>query len=255
MKRPHAAVALAFGVWVALAASAAASAAPEYVDSEPGDGEEVHKAPDQVSITFSEPLDSSSEIAVFDECGRRVDNGNTQIALTQTTMSVGLDAKPSGHYEVDYTATGLAGVTGTTKGSFHFTAHTGPSCDGSGDGHDHDGDDGKHDGHDNKNGQHKHDDGGHEGEAHEHTSDAGDDHAAHTDGTHEDGHDDHAAGAGPNKRDGPGQDVKRNPPPNLARGESPFPRLEPDSWAVFVALGICVVLGAGGGVALRAIGR
>lgn len=254
MKRScAAAAALALGAWVALAASAAASAAPEYVNSEPGDGEEVHEAPDQVSITFSEPLDSSSQIEVFDECGRRVDNGDTQIALTQTTMSVGLDAKPSGHYEVDYTATGVAGVTGTTKGSFHFVAHAGPSCDGGGGGHDHDNDDGEH-GDRHENDQHEHGEGGHEGGAHEHT-DTGDDHAAHADGTHEDGHDDHAAGAGPDSRDGDGVSAKRNPPPNLARGESPFPRLEPDSWAVFVALGICVVLGAGGGVALRAIGR
>jgi methionine-rich copper-binding protein CopC len=227
------------------------------VDSEPPDGAEVHEAPDEVSITFSEPLDASSEIKIFDECDRRLDDGNTQIDLNPTTMRVGIALQPSGHYEVKYEATGVGGVTGTTTGAFHFVVHAGQGCDGDRHHHDDDDDhDGKHDDHDGKQ-DGKHED--HDGKDDDHVDhDGGDDHSTHpttTDhGDHGDGtHDDHAAG--PQDGGGGPSDKKDEGPTTFTRGESPFPKLEPDDWALYVALGLAVALGAGGGVFLRATGN
>lgn len=105
---------------------AAAPMAPTYVSSQPEDGEEVHEVPEKVEVTFSEPLDESSELSVKDSCGRKVDDGD--VAIDGNTMSVGISLKPSGHYQVSYSATGVAGVTGSTEGGFHFMVHFGEPC-------------------------------------------------------------------------------------------------------------------------------
>lgn len=105
---------------------AAAPMAPTYVSSQPEDGEELHEAPERVEVTFSEPLDESSELSVEDSCGRKVDAGD--VTIDGSTMSVGIALKPSGHYQVSYTATGVAGVTGSTEGGFHFMVHFGEAC-------------------------------------------------------------------------------------------------------------------------------
>lgn len=128
MKRIWACITAAFLVGLMAAPAGASTMAPTYVSSEPSDGEDLHRAPDRVEVTFSEPLDESSELSVKDSCGRRVDDG--RVAVDGNTMSVGISLKPSGHYQVSYTATGLAGLTGSTDGGFHFMVHLGEKCDG-----------------------------------------------------------------------------------------------------------------------------
>jgi len=250
-RAPYIAATLALGAWLALGGSAAA--APQYVGSEPAAGAEMHEAPNEVSITFSEPLDASSEIKVFDECDRRLDDGNTLVDLNPTTMRVGIDLKPSGPYKVAYDATGVAGVTGTTSGTFKFVVHGGPGCDGGGahDHHDDDDHDGKHDhngGHDDHGGKHD-DHGGSQDDHADHGADAG--HSTHSAPTDDGDHGEHAAGPGGNGGGSPDNN-KDEEPQTFTRGESPFPKLEPDDWAVFVGLGLAIALGAGGGVFLRA---
>jgi methionine-rich copper-binding protein CopC len=104
---------------------AARAAGPILESSEPPDGAVVESAPDAVSANFSEPLESSSTMDVFDECNRSIDDGSVQVSGDQ--MSVGLAEKPSGEYKVVYRAEGSSGVT---DGSFSFTVQSGPSCDG-----------------------------------------------------------------------------------------------------------------------------
>ncbi|MDQ3955097.1 MAG: copper resistance protein CopC [Actinomycetota bacterium] len=86
----------------------------------------MREAPDEVSMTFSEPLDPSSHLEVTDQCGRVV-SGDTEVAFDE--MSTELTLKPKGHYTVDWTATGLAGASGTNEGSFAFHVYQGDSCD------------------------------------------------------------------------------------------------------------------------------
>ena len=128
MRRFLAAIAAAGLATLTVAPAGAAAVAPTYVSSEPSDGEELHQAPDRVEVTFSEPLDQSSKLSVEDSCGRQVDDG--EVAIDGSAMSVGIALEPSGHYQVSYTATGLAGVTGSTEGGFHFMVHFGDKCGG-----------------------------------------------------------------------------------------------------------------------------
>ncbi len=67
--------------------AAPASAAPTYESSEPAAGSTAHKPPERVSVTFSEPLDPSSELTVTDDCGRRIDDGEVEVLGME--MSVG----------------------------------------------------------------------------------------------------------------------------------------------------------------------
>src|SRR5687768_17259248 len=86
---PGGLLACVVAVLSALTLPAFAQAAPQYQDSEPGAGSSVQNAPDHVSITFNEPLDEDSTIAVANECGKNVDNGVVTVDLNE--MSVGLD--------------------------------------------------------------------------------------------------------------------------------------------------------------------
>ncbi len=232
--------------------AAAAESAPSYVSSEPEDGEELHKAPGRVTITFSEPLDTSSTMTVEDHCGRAVDDGNVDVDINE--MSVGIAKKPSGHYEVTYAAVGFGGVTGTENGRFHFMVHAGPSCGDAQDDH-HDGHNG-HDRHDGQHDGHKTHEGRPDGDAHEGEHGAGgaghdsEDHGGHA-----------AAGAGGHAEHGEHpraqaaqqlekqRDAQRTQA--LRTGETPFPGGVPDSEAVLVALFLCALLGVVGGWILR----
>ena len=106
---------------------------PTYLSSEPASGEQLHQAPQEVSVSFSEPLDQSSQLQIVDECGAPVNSGNT--AVFGNEMSTGIVRTPSGTYTVEYKATGVGGVSGTTNGSFGFVVHAGTACDGSSGGH------------------------------------------------------------------------------------------------------------------------
>ena len=237
---------------------ALAAAPPTRVSSEPEPGEELHEAPEQVSITFDQPLDPASFIAVENHCGNRVDDRDTEV--TGNTMEVALTGRHSGTYHVSYFAKGLAGVTGQHTQSYTFEVHGGPSC-GPGDDHQHDDDDdhdGKHDDHDGK-----HDDDDHEGDEHSGDGHDGDDsetHAAghssddgsHADMGHEDGHeangehDDAAA-----EHDGEHEGHEENGIPNFASGPTGPPLRGPDTPAVLIALGLSMVMGVLGGTVLR----
>lgn len=102
---------------------------PRFIASDPQAGSELPGAPpERVEITFSEPLDPSSEIKVIDACYRRVDDRSTTVWANR--LEVGLKTAPSGTYTVFYAVTGPGGVTGETTGSFQFFVHEGPSCKG-----------------------------------------------------------------------------------------------------------------------------
>lgn len=178
---------------VAVAAPATAGPeAPRYVTSDPGDGATVDQAPSRVTATFSEPLDSSSTLHVYDECGAPVDAGDTQVLGSR--MDVGIAKTPSGHYTVVYDAVGFGGATGETKDDFSFHVSSGTPCDGAS--HHHHGT--EHEGH--EGGGHE----GHGGHGTEHEGHGGhaghggghEDHASHEGHSAHAGHSDHAGHAG-----------------------------------------------------------
>jgi methionine-rich copper-binding protein CopC len=241
------------------------------VTSDPQNGATVESPPDRVSVTFSEPLDSTSTLKVFDQCGRAVDAGDDQVLGSR--IDVGISATPSGHYTAVYVAKGFAGATGETKGSFSFHVTSGTPCDGGhgdhdghgpggdgghGDGHG-EGNGGDHDGHDDGNGgdHDGHDGGGdHTGTGAEHGSDAHgpDDHGSN--GHRGDGHGggDHR-GKGHGGGHGDGRDGDRSSggdggPAELASGRG-GPGLAPTSTSVVIALALSVAMGAVGGWVLR----
>lgn len=112
------------------AAAAPQGAGPAYVASDPEPGEERQSPPDEVTITFSEPLDDSSQAQVLDACDRRIDDRASEVFANE--LSVGIATTPAGEYRVFYEATGVGGATGTTRGAFGFEVTTGPSCGGNG---------------------------------------------------------------------------------------------------------------------------
>jgi methionine-rich copper-binding protein CopC len=255
---------LALLLLVAVPAAAGASAlAPEYRSSDPADGEKLHEAPETVTITFSEPVqEDGSTITISDHCGNRLDDKNLQVSLTE--MSVGVAKTPAGHYEVEYVATGLAGATGSTEGSFGFTVHAGKTCSGTSGGH-HDGHGGtggaetggnhgahggggSHDasGHDAHGSTSTHSGGGHS----EHAAGSGADHG----GMHEakgHGHGDQGHGGHHKKVAAGNQGGSLPDQPQLAGGETPLPRVNPDSIAVLLALLLAAGFGVLGGWVLR----
>lgn len=235
------------------------------ISSSPQDGAEVHRAPSEVSFSFSEPLDPSSSIQVKDACGRPASSGTTNVELNE--MSTSLVMKPSGRYVATYKAVGLGGVTGTEEGSITFTVHFGPSCgDGSGGGgHGNHGNDGggngkNHGGHDrqgsNDHSKHGSGDGG---------SHSGGDHSTstHGDGNHRGGN--HAAGkhgggghrqGGRNQKHGKhkgggGHRAHKSGPGDANTLAAPLGVPQPDGETVALALGFSILLGAGGGILVR----
>lgn len=240
----------------ALPAVASQPVPPRYQSSEPGDGETVHRPPDRVEVTFDQPLDGSSELAVGNDCGKNVDDGDTEV--DGNTMSIGLSSKPSGDYHVEYVAVGIGGITGKSTGHFTFTAHGGKACDGDGSKHDHDGNDKNgHNGHDDDHGKQP------EGEGHaagsgDHDADGSTGGASHSDhdggagethGTHEgDNGNDHAAGHGGSEESGA--------VPGITSADDTSRKLlsRADSGTLLLSLGLCALLGILGGAVLRASG-
>lgn len=273
MRRFSSCIAAAFIAALVVAPASAGEIAPEYVSSEPSDGEELHRAPDRVEVTFSEPLDESSELAVEDGCGRTVDDG--QVAVDGNTISVGISKKPSGHYQVSYSASGLAGITGTTNGGFHFMVHFGEKCSGDGGGghanhggkKKNDKNDG-HDGHGGNTGGGSHDGSGsgdHSTSDHSTTTGTthGDDHMTTSDHSmsgpgDRNEHNKHGNRHGKNKRHGKHRDHVKQPQepddgatddPTFAAGDGA--PIEPDGRAVLFALVFSLALGSVGGWFLR----
>lgn len=192
---------------------AAQTDGPLLVASDPEAGAEMSQAPERIRITFSEPLDPSSQIRVVDECERLIDNGAT--VVTANYMEARLKRTPSGPYSVYYRAKGPGGLSGETVGSFQFVVEAGRPCaqhadHGSGHGDKHQGGGKEHPGrHD---GEHGGD--GHSGET---------DHSgmSHSDGQHS-GETDHSkmshSGSGPGSRSHGSDHKGKNHGPNHERG-------------------------------------
>lgn len=102
--------------------------APMYITSDPQAGATVSSAPSKVTVTFNQPLDSTSTLKVLDHCGERVDSGGAQITVNQISVSLHGPMLPSGKFIVLYTAVGVQGLTGRTINGFTFTATDGMSC-------------------------------------------------------------------------------------------------------------------------------
>src|SRR5215469_7945949 len=80
-------------------------------------GSTVASAPREVSLTFSQNLESAfSSVEVTDGNGARVDQGKPQIS--GNTMRVGMKSLPAGTYRVRWHA--LSVDTHKTEGSFSF---------------------------------------------------------------------------------------------------------------------------------------
>lgn len=261
-------VALAIGAMAAgPLPSAAAQTAPTYQSSDPSKDEMLDHPPSQVTVTFDQPLDQSSWMNVFDECGKEIDAGAATVDLNELTVQIG-DRTPSGTWEVVYKASGVAGATGSSGSTFEFMVHHGSPCKDGKKRHHHPppGKDKGHDDHDDKDRDHDegHDD--HEG---------GDDGADHSDGhsgmpgmTGSSDHDDHSAGpsdhtgmghgGGKGGHDGhgggpkPGSPEGGTEPPVMATGDT-VP-VGADGQAVLVGLGLALAVGVLGGWLLRLSG-
>ncbi len=261
---------LLFSVSPSLAAQADG---PLFVASDPEAGDQLKDAPERIEVTFSEPLDPSSELLVIDECGRLID-GDT--IVTVNSMETDLKKTPSGAYTVRYRAKGPGGLSGETSGGFQFVVADGPSCGG------------LHGGHEPRHGgKHK---GGkeHEGGGRHQSSHYGDGHKgspdhsnmSHSDGRHSDGAD-HAGmshQSGRHGQDHKGMDHKgmdhgsdhprvgnskhgtdhgsrhdESSPASttLAAPQGPQGQLGVEGSAVAMALGAALLLGTAGGWLIR----
>jgi methionine-rich copper-binding protein CopC len=239
-----------------------ASAAPTKTSSNPSDGEQLHQAPERVSITFDQPLDPGSRIEVTNHCDERVDEQPTQIDGTE--MSVAVTGTSAGMYHVTYVARGLAGVTGESTGAFTFSVHMGGSCDGGGGGHHHGSGSGGHQGSEGGHGgEEGHTSAGHEGAAHRSTTHAstthasshsspshtshsstGMDHGDHAMSSESSSHGEHAGHSAAGDERGATDHISSAPTNSPVRG--------PGSEAVVMSLSLCALLGVAGGVVLRA---
>ena len=255
-------------------AAAPALAAPQVLAQDPEPGAEYHSdAPQRVTVTFSEPLDASSEMRVVDECGGRVDDGETSIGGTAgNELSIGIAKTVQSTYTVEYVATG---VSGTTTGTYDFVVHGGEPCDGSGGGGHgghgggsggggsggggggHGGHGGGGDGGSGGGSEH----GGHTddgGDGTDHDSMSADEHAQMT-GDHGDRHRKDRPGKHGDRKHGDGKhgdhkNTDQNPDPAdrpIAAGDDPLPGDIPTGTTVLVSLGLAIVLGMLGGWVLR----
>ena len=128
MRLPRLLGACAVSAGLLVAAAPPALAAPQVLSSDPESGQEFHAdAPERVSITFSEPIDSSSRIRVRDDCGNRVDDGKVTISgVLSNEISVGITKTVRSTYTVRYAVTG---ITGEASASYGFVVHGGKACE------------------------------------------------------------------------------------------------------------------------------
>jgi methionine-rich copper-binding protein CopC len=244
-------------------AAAPALAAPTVLSTDPEEGAQLHKAPDRVTIEFSEPLSDPSDIEVEDGCGRRVDDGEATIGGTLSNeLSVGLGPTPyHGTYTVTYVATG---VTGTASDDYTFDVHAGKACGGGGGGgggggHGGHGGGGGHNGHGGGSGGGGHD--GHDGGG-DHDGGGGEDHGSMSghdddqmDGDHSmsGDHNEHGGKNGKHAQHRPNRDrtdTAEDNPPRAAVDILPATDI-PTGTTVVVGLGLALLMGALGGWVLR----
>lgn len=113
-------------LWLVLATGVnVASAHSELAESNPADGATLDEPPDQVSLTFTEELDTDgSSVAIFDRNEQQVDDGNGGVDLNDLDhqrLVVGLPASlANGAYTVRWTAVSTEDGDVTT-GAIGFT--------------------------------------------------------------------------------------------------------------------------------------
>lgn len=72
------------------APAGAQTAGPSFEESGPDQGDFEHEAPREIFIQFSETLGPSSSTQVYDECGRRLDDGAADICgATRCAILIG----------------------------------------------------------------------------------------------------------------------------------------------------------------------
>jgi copper resistance protein C len=86
----------------------------------PGVGSEVPRAPAQLSLTFTEPVEQLfSSVAVTDQSGKRVEQGKPGVGQDKQVLVVKLQSLPPGVYVVNWHVTSVD--THKTEGHFQFT--------------------------------------------------------------------------------------------------------------------------------------
>jgi copper resistance protein C len=105
---------------LALSGSSAAFAHAQLSKAAPPAGGAVSTAPAEVTLNFSEKLESSfSTVVVRDAVGKRVDKGEARVdKADRTVMRVSLEALMPGSYIVEWRA--LTADTHKTEGAFIF---------------------------------------------------------------------------------------------------------------------------------------
>lgn len=239
---------------------------PIFVASDPEAGAKMPNGPQEVEVTFSEPLAPSSQLRVVDECKRLIDDGST--IVTANSMKTRLKKTPSGTYTVYYRAKGPGGLSGETTGSFQFVVEKGRSC-GIHEGHDMQG--GKHpDGNKDHKGEGSHDTDDHESTDHSSTAHSkgrdGSDHSgkSHSGSRHGSGKrgGDHRGGKhGADHQGGKGEHGPNHEDPQEggSEGNSTLAAAQGsrgtvggvEGSAVVMALGAALLLGTAGGWLIR----
>lgn len=110
---------------MALVEPAAAHAA--YSDSDPADEETVSSPPSEVWAEFTEPPAGGSNLKIYDECGTKVDNGDSRLEAFRIYIT--MSSAASGTYRVDFRVLS-AYDNHVTTGSFTFTSTGGENCAG-----------------------------------------------------------------------------------------------------------------------------
>ena len=99
------------------APAGAQTAGPSFEDSGPDQGDFEHEAPREIFIQFSESLGPSSSTQVYDECGRRLDDGAAEIR--GDTLWAQLVLRPAGRYLVVYSASAEGPEAGDDRRVLH----------------------------------------------------------------------------------------------------------------------------------------
>jgi len=95
------------------------------VRSDPAPDAKLDQPPMEVSVWFSEPLSTGSNLTVFDTQFQSVDTGDTFIAASDATlMRVELKPLTPGRYTVNWKANSVDGHS--TSGSYDFFVTEGP---------------------------------------------------------------------------------------------------------------------------------
>jgi methionine-rich copper-binding protein CopC len=116
--------------------TALAACAHAFVDhAEPAVGSQIHGAPIQVKVWFTEKLESSmSKIQVFDASGLEVDKRDVKIDRSNASLlTVSLPKLKPGKYKVVWRA--VSADTHITTGNFTFELVGVATREGSADGH------------------------------------------------------------------------------------------------------------------------